>query len=144
MNLYRSTLALVAAAACTLAAASVAARADDMSAAMPAHVKITMNAQNGSNENGTATLTQQADGVQVVIALENATGSQPSHIHAGTCAKLNPAPKYPLSDTVDGKGTTLVKGVTIPSLLQGGFAINVHKSASDLATYVSCGNISTK
>ena len=144
MNLYRSTLALIGAAVCTFAIASVAARADDMSAAMPAHVKIIMNAQNGSNENGTATLTQQADGVQVVIALENATGSQPSHIHPGTCAKLDPAPKYPLSNTVDGKGTTVVKGVTIADLLKGGFAINVHKSTSDLATYVSCGDIATK
>jgi Cu/Zn superoxide dismutase len=121
MNLYRSSLALVAAAACTFAVASVAARADDMSAAMPAHVTVKMNAQNGSNENGTATLTQQADGVQVVIALENATGSQPSHIHAGT-----------------------VKGVTVADLVAGGFAVNVHKSASDLATYVSCGNIGGK
>ena len=144
MKLYRSSLALVAAAACAFAVASVAARADDMSAAMPAHVTVKMNAQNGSNENGTATLTQQADGVQVVIALENATGSQPSHIHAGTCAKLNPAPKYPLSNTVDGKGTTLVKGVTVADLVAGGFAVNVHKSASDLATYVSCGNIGGK
>jgi hypothetical protein len=34
-----------------------------------------------------------------------------------------------------------VKNVELSSLQTGGFAINVHKSAADLATYTSCGDI---
>lgn len=105
-------------------------------------VTVTMTAQNNSNENGTATLTQKRSGVQVVVNLKNApAAAQPVHIHAGTCANLNPVPKYPLSNLVNGKSTTLVKGVSLSSLSGGKFAINAHKSTNDIKTYVSCGNI---
>lgn len=107
-----------------------------------APITVTMNAQNGSGETGTATLTQTADGVQVVVSLTNAPATaQPAHIHPGTCATLNPAPQYPLTSVVSGKSTTVVKGVTLQSLTSGTFAINVHKSTSDLGTYVACGDI---
>jgi hypothetical protein len=33
--------------------------------------------------------------------------------------------------------------VTLADLTSGMFAINVHKSTSDLGTYVSCGDIKT-
>jgi hypothetical protein len=46
-----------------------------------------------------------------------------------------------LRDTVNGKGDSLVAGVNLADLLKGHYAINVHKSAADLPTYVSCGNI---
>jgi hypothetical protein len=109
----------------------------------PMSVTVKMTAQNASGENGTAVLTQTADGVKVVVTLTGAPQDtpQPTHIHAGTCAKLNPAPKYPLTNTVNGSSTTTVKGVKLSDLLAGTFAINVHKSATDLATYVSCGDI---
>lgn len=103
---------------------------------------VNLNAQNASGETGTATLTQQPDGVQVVISLANApAAAQPAHIHLGTCDKLNPAPEYPLESIMAGNSTTLVKGVTIDQLLAKTSAINVHKSTSDLGTYVACGNI---
>jgi hypothetical protein len=81
--------------------------------------------------------------VQVVVSItgEPAGVPQPTHIHEGTCAKLNPAPKYPLSNTVDGKGTSMVKDVKLSDLTAGKYAINIHKSTSDIATYVACGNI---
>jgi hypothetical protein len=105
-------------------------------------ITVTMNAQNASGEDGTATLTQMPDGVQVVVSVKNApAAAQPAHIHPGTCAKLNPAPQYPLTSLANGTSTTVVKGVTLDQLLAGSFAINVHKSTSDLATYVSCGDI---
>jgi hypothetical protein len=102
---------------------------------------VTLSAQNGSGETGKATLTQETAGVSVVIALTPAADPQPAHIHTGTCSKLNPAPQYPLANVVGGSSTTLVKGVTIAALLKTPFAINVHKSANDLGTYVACGNI---
>jgi hypothetical protein len=102
---------------------------------------VNLDAQNGSGEAGTATLLQKADGVEVIITLANAgTAAQPAHIHEGTCAKLNLAPKYPLNNVVNGTSTTTVHGVTIADLLKSPVAINVHKSADDLKTYVACGD----
>jgi hypothetical protein len=106
----------------------------------PLHVQL--KAQNGSGENGTATLTQMKKGVQVVVTIPNApAAAQPTHIHPGTCAHLNPVPKYPLNNLVHGKSTTLVPGVKLSDLTGGKFAINVHKSTNDLKDYVSCGEI---
>jgi hypothetical protein len=102
---------------------------------------VTMNAQNNSGETGTATLTQVTDGVQVVLAIKGAPSTaQPAHIHTGTCADLKGV-VYPLTSVTNGSSTTVVKGITIDQLLKSPMAINVHKSASDLATYVACGNI---
>lgn len=107
----------------------------------PNMISIKMTAQNNSGENGTATLTQMPTGVKVVISLTGAPNSaQPAHIHTGTCANLNPAPKYMLHNVVAGHSTTVV-GAKLSSLIRGSFAINVHKSLTDLKTYVSCGNI---
>lgn len=102
---------------------------------------VTMNAQNGSAEDGTATLVQGDGTVTVTISIKNGTsGPQPAHIHTGTCAKLGGVANG-LTSVVDGKSTTVLKGVTLASLQTGGFAINVHKSTDDLGTYVSCGAI---
>jgi hypothetical protein len=102
---------------------------------------VTLNAENNSGETGTATLTQVTGGVQVVLAIKGAPSTaQPAHIHTGTCADLKGI-VYPLTSVTNGSSTTVVKGITIDQLLKSPMAINVHKSASDLATYVSCGNI---
>lgn len=102
---------------------------------------VPMNAQNGSGETGTATLTQDGADLKVVISLKGAPSTaQPAHIHDGTCADLKGV-AHPLTSVTSGSSTTVVKGVTIDSLLKGTFAINVHESASNLGKYVSCGNI---
>jgi hypothetical protein len=106
-----------------------------------APLTIPLKPQNNSGESGTATLTDTPAGLRVVISLKGApAGPQPAHIHMGSCAHLNPTPKYPLSMVVAGKSTTVVKGVTISQLL-GKTAVNVHKSPTDIATYVACGDI---
>ena len=104
---------------------------------------IQMKALNGSGEDGTAVLTQLKDGVQVVVSLKNAPKDvlQPTHIHIGTCGNIKKAPEYALDNTVDGKGTSVVKGVKLSDLTSGSYAVNVHKSGDDLGTYVSCGDI---
>ncbi len=111
-------------------------------AAAPSAVTVTLSAQNGSGENGTATLTQVGGDVQVVIALSGAPAAtaQPAHIHTGTCSDLGGV-AYPLTSVTGGKSTTTVKGVTIAALLAKPTAINVHQSADDLQKYVACGNI---
>jgi hypothetical protein len=111
------------------------------SAAHP-DVTIKMHAQNGSGEYGTATLTDLGGRTRIVVALkgENTTGNQPAHIHLGSCAHLNPAPKYPLKNVILGHSNTIVD-VPIAKLLGGHMAVNVHESAKNLGRYVSCGDI---
>lgn len=104
-------------------------------------VNVRMHAQNKSGESGSAKLTPQgADKTRVEISLKGGPKGtpQPAHIHEGTCAKLDPKPKYGLENVVDGKSTTVVpQGIDAVR----GMAINVHKSADDIKTYVSCGDI---
>lgn len=110
--------------------------------AAPSTVTVPMKAENNSGENGTATLTQLPGGVRVAVSIKNAPKTaQPTHIHPGTCTKLNPAPEYPLSSLQDGKSVTVLSGKKLTALMGGKFSINVHKSAVDLKTYVSCGEI---
>ncbi len=113
------------------------------SAATPTTITIKMVAQNDSGENGTATLTQVADGTRVEVKLDGAPKDvpQPTHIHVGNCGHINKAPEYPLTSTTNGVAVSTVKGVSLADLLKATYAINVHKSGTDIATYVSCGNI---
>jgi hypothetical protein len=100
--------------------------------------------QNASGESGTATLTKEgANKTKVMLEVKGAPSgaSQPVHIHKGSCAKLDPKPAYPLSPVVNGKSETTVNA-SLDSLEKGGYAINGHKSAQDVATYVFCGDIS--
>ena len=101
---------------------------------------VKLEAQNNSNETGTATLTPAGDSTKVVLDVKGAEGTQPTHIHKGTCSQLDPKPAFPLSPVVNGKSETTVKA-SMKDLTSGGYAINGHKSAQDLKTYVFCGDI---
>ena len=106
-------------------------------------VNVRMAAQNKSKESGTAKLTAMGeDKTKVEINLKGAPKGtpQPAHIHQGTCAKLDPKPKWGLENVVDGKSTTEVP-VSLAEIQKGSYAVNVHKSGEDIKTYVSCGNI---
>ena len=106
-----------------------------------AAMTVPMKELNGSGENGTATLKDTPKGLVVTIHIKNAKGPQPAHIHKGTCAKLDPKPEEALHNVVNGMSVTTVAGVTIAKLLATPHAINVHKSLTDIPTYVSCGDI---
>jgi hypothetical protein len=110
--------------------------------AKPMELVIKLATQNASAESGTATLTDSPDGLVVVVkaAGGNAAGPQPEHIHDGTCAKLGGV-KYPLKPLVDGASTTTIPKVTIADLLAGTYAINLHKSTTEIAVYTACGDI---
>ena len=102
-----------------------------------------LSAQNNSGETGTATLTKAGDNeTKVVLEVKGGPSgaSQPVHIHKGTCDKLDPKPAYPLSPLVNGKSESTVKA-SLDSLEKGGYAINGHKSAQEVSTYVFCGDI---
>src|SRR5689334_4623732 len=102
---------------------------------------VTMNAQNGSGESGGATLSEVNGKLVVTLNLENGTAEpQPAHIHKGTCANLDPTPAYPLNNVVNGQSQTTLD-VSLGTLMSGDYAINVHKSAAEVTTYVSCGDL---
>jgi hypothetical protein len=106
-----------------------------------APLTIPMKALNGSTESGTASLSDSAKGLVVTIHIKNAKGPQPAHIHKGSCAKLDPKPEEALHNVVNGMSVTTLPGLTIAKLLATPHAVNVHKSLTDIPTYVSCGDI---
>jgi hypothetical protein len=105
-------------------------------------VTVKLSQQNKSGESGTATITPQGNKTQVVLQLSGAPAgtAQPAHIHAGSCSKLDPKPKIPLQNVTDGKSTTMLD-MPMEQVVGSGGAINVHKSAEDLKTYVACGDL---
>ena len=72
--------------------------------------------------------------------------AHPAHIHAGTCAELDPNPTYPLNDVTQvadsevATSTTTIDA-TLDELLASPFAINAHESAENIETYIACGDI---
>ena len=105
-------------------------------------ITVSLGEQNGSTQSGEATLTRVDDSTTHVVLSIGGGGNtpQPAHIHKGSCAQLDPTPTYPLEDVVDGESSTHVN-VSLDELRDGEFAINVHKSAAALQTYVACGDI---
>lgn len=109
--------------------------------AQGASVTVSLGEQNGSSQSGTATLTDMGDSTTVVVTISNGTSEpQPAHIHPGSCANLNPKPLYPLKSLVNGTSETTVPA-KLSEIANGSMAINVHKSGTEVATYVSCGDI---
>jgi len=106
-------------------------------------LNINMGQQNGSKQNGTASVKDVSGGVQVKVSVMNepSGASEPSHIHKGTCANLNPATWKPLKNVVNGTAVTTISGITVADLKKAHYAINVHQSAANLTHYVSCGDL---
>jgi len=106
-------------------------------------VLVQLQEQNFSGESGNVTLTPMGPKTKVDIEMASfAANAQPAHIHKGTCAKLDPTPAYPLQNVVNGKSVTTVD-VPLSTFLNGKYAINMHRSAKQLKTYVACGDITT-
>ena len=105
---------------------------------------IDLKPQSGSTQSGIAILTANGNQTEVAMFLSTgpagATVEQPVHIHTGTCATLGDI-VYGLSNLVNGKSVTIVN-VSLATLKSGTFAINAHKSGTEISTYTSCGQIS--
>jgi hypothetical protein len=124
------------------AVAAALALASPAGALAAGPVTVHLAPQNHSGETATATLTQSGANTVVSVVTKNGPKlPQPIHIHQGTCAKLNPKPYYPLTTVLNGKSVTTLKGISLASLENGNFAINIHHSTSDIPTYYACGNI---
>lgn len=105
-------------------------------------VTLNLTSQNNSGVTGTAVLTELPGGTLRVEIHANGAGPgpQPSHIHPGTCASLDPSPKFNLNTVVNGVSVTEVKG-TLAELTASPFAIHMHKSPDELPVYVACADI---
>lgn len=101
---------------------------------------VTLTEQNGSGVTGDAGLASGDGQTKVTLKLENAPGPHPAHIHEGTCANLNPASKFPLTDVVDGTSETTV-AVRLDAVRSKPHAINVHESAGNIQKYVACADL---
>ena len=101
-----------------------------------------MYAQNGSAQIGTVTLLGESNGSTIVrVRVANpGPDPEPAHVHVGPCAKLDPKPTYALAPLVNGVSQTTI-AQPIEALVAHGFAVNVHKSAKEASTYVSCGDL---
>ena len=108
----------------------------------PKQLLVVLDQVSNSKENGAALLTEENGKTRVTIMLSNATkGSvQPVHIHLGACPAIT-AVKYSLNDVVDGASTTLVESTFDQLVAALPLSLNVHKSATDLKSYVACGEI---
>ena len=138
MSKFVRVATLLAIAIATLAL--VACGSDDDEAAGD-DVTVELAEFEGSGQTGTATLTADGEMTQVVISIDSPIAdSQPAHIHEGTCDDLTPEPLYGLPNVTDGSSDSTVD-VSLDTLTSGEYAINLHMSDEDLATYTSCGDI---
>jgi peptidoglycan hydrolase-like protein with peptidoglycan-binding domain len=70
------------------------------------------------------------------------TSTFPAHIHLGACPTPG-AVAYPLTSIVDGRSVTVLATST-RGLIHGlPLAINVHKSETEMASFVACGDLKT-
>src|SRR5262245_9248794 len=84
-------------------------------------------------------------------AQETADSPHPAHIHSGSCAQLGDV-VVSLKDVAEpvgdhsGAGSAFsletsetIVDVPLQDLLDGNHAVNVHKSADEIDTYIACG-----
>lgn len=124
------------------AATAVAAAPTAVPTVAPAALTVPLGELNHSGESGTAVISDEFDhGTRIVIRLNGApAGSQPAHIHLGTCDNIAPKPSFPLKNVVNGQSDTLLS-VPFAEIRKGVYLINVHTSATKLEPYVACGII---
>jgi hypothetical protein len=132
----RISFAAIAALVCTV----VAAR-------MPMKWTATLQPGSGSSISGSATVEPAGGQSKATVTL---TGGSPNttypwHVHAGACGGngkvVGPATAYtPIKTDAYGGGKVTV---TLPFAApdSGSYYVNVHKSATDMGTIVSCGNL---
>ena len=120
----------------------VVRRSDKQAGQNVRSLTLALLAQNGSGERGTAVVSQHNGGTRVVVNLTGAPQSvaQPAHLHSGTCESLRGV-QYSLLNLVNGVSTTDLD-VSVDEVISSlPLAVNVHKSAEEIAIYVACGNV---
>lgn len=101
-----------------------------------------LKAQNNSDQNGVMTVVDDQGKAKVILKIASGAKdvAQPAHLHVGACPTPG-AIAYPLSSVVNGTSETTLAISTKELMNKLPLAVNVHKSAEDLKTYVSCGDV---
>ncbi len=102
---------------------------------------VTMQAVGASGQNGTAILLDNGNGTtSVTLATTGGTdsGSQPAHIHTGTCGSNGPV--YAALTNVNNGGSQSTVNYTLSTLTGGKYYINIHNSVTN-ANIQACGQI---
>lgn len=109
----------------------------------PEDVAVNMISRNNSGQTGAARLTDLGDGrtgVLVVVNSQPANSEQPAHIHVGTVENTGDI-KYPLTPLRNGSSETVLNVPLGQIMGELPLVVNVHKSASEIETVVSAGDI---
>jgi hypothetical protein len=98
--------------------------------------------QNDSGITGEVAFSPTSEGnIEVEIELDGSEGGpHPAHIHPGSCADLDPTPKWPLENVVDGRSKTTID-VDLGELTAQEYAVNVHDSPENADLYVACADV---
>lgn len=107
-----------------------------------ASTSLLLATQNDSAQTGTAVITDIGNGkTRVTIRISNPpqNGVQPAHIHSSLCETIGGV-LHSLNNVVGGYSETVLLVPYATIMTQTPFSINVHKSSSDLATSVACGD----
>ncbi|HTM68343.1 MAG TPA: hypothetical protein VL426_03520 [Candidatus Binatia bacterium] len=137
----RKTIAIASAASLLLAMA-MPALADEDHMMKPSSVRVELKTIGDSGESGSAMLTREDGGTRVVVTLsgEPSGASQPAHFHNGSCADLGGV-KWALNDIVNGASNTKLD-ISLDTLLGSlPLALNTHKSATEMAVNMACGDV---
>ena len=131
---------------CLALVAGLSAQASFAQQGSAEQAKVILAELNDSGVSGVASLVAQGDQTQVGMSVVGVLGDNPTHIHQGTCADLDPNPQFPLtnivlpSSTLTGVSDTLVD-VPLADVLETPHLILIHKSQQEIGTYLACGNI---
>ena len=136
----------VPAVALVLALVALASLAEPASAQRATEASATLEERNDSGVAGTVEFEATEAGTRIVVRADGALGDHPTHIHSGTCADLDPNPKYPLNN-VELKTTELtglsetVIDAPLDEFLEEDHLVLIHRSAAEIGNYLACGNI---
>ncbi|MGC9991643.1 MAG: hypothetical protein ABSD52_04465 [Candidatus Cybelea sp.] len=110
----------------------------------PPTLTVSLYPLHGSNERGTATITQRGSGLIITIHVTGTTsGASPqfAHFHRGTCEHIATPTVYELEPIRNGQSTTQLTDIGFEALIHGEYSIVIHKTLSHGSPHVSCGTV---
>ena len=115
---------------------------EDAKDALEDALTLDLQEQNNSGITGTVAFSPTSEGrIEVEIEVDGSEGGpHPAHIHPGSCADLDPVPKWPLRNVVDGKSKTTIDA-ELSELTAQEYAVNVHDSLQNADLYVACADV---
>jgi hypothetical protein len=148
IRLLLTVLASMTIAACGGSTASQTNSPSPNTSPSPHEIAVALNAENGSNAKGKASVTIAGGKFTVRLHVTGlqAASSHPAHIHTGVCGSNGPV-LFPLQNIVANQGGVGDSVTTIDHIYQvsaSGWYINVHhgpKLEGAEATPIACGEL---